>query len=149
MFRVEMHGYEEMQEHLRRMRDGLERAPRRVVEDGAQAIVARERAEVPRRTGRLAEGLGYRVRSLGSSAEARFTSDADYTPFVVQGTAAHEIEAKTGHALFWPGAAHPVAFVHHPGTRPDDFPTRAMDRAERDIDRILDVVGEEIVEGRA
>jgi hypothetical protein len=33
------------------------------------------------------------------------------------GTRAHDIVARNAKALFWAGASHPVARVHHPGTQ--------------------------------
>lgn len=40
-----------------------------------------------------------------------------YAAFVHEGTRAHDIVARNARALFWAGAAHPVARVHHPGTQ--------------------------------
>ncbi len=46
---------------------------------------------------------------------------AHYGPHVEYGTAPHIIKPKYKLALAWPGAAHPVAVVHHPGTPPQPF----------------------------
>jgi hypothetical protein len=40
-----------------------------------------------------------------------------YAPFVEEDTRPHLIGPVRKKALFWSGAAHPVKFVHHPGTR--------------------------------
>lgn len=61
-----------------------------------------------------------------SHAEIVFTA-SDIARFVIDGTRPHEIRPKTAKALFWEGADHPVAIVHHPGTRPNDFVKRAID----------------------
>jgi hypothetical protein len=145
---VELRGLTELQEHLQRVKEALEAAPRAVVEASARAVSERMRQEAPKRTGALARGIGYRVSGLGRVAEAHFTDDQAYTPFVIEGTRAHEILPRQKRALFWVGAGHPVVFVHHPGTRPDDFPGRALDRAEREVDAALDQIGDAIVEGR-
>jgi hypothetical protein len=43
-------------------------------------------------------------------------TDARYAPYVEWGTRPHVITPATKRALFWLGAEHPVARVHHPGT---------------------------------
>jgi hypothetical protein len=40
-----------------------------------------------------------------------------YAPMVEEDTRPHLIGPVRKKALFWPGAAHPVAFVRHPGTK--------------------------------
>jgi hypothetical protein len=147
MFEVYVEGLDRLEARLLRMEQAVARAPMRLAEDTARSVLDQERREAPRRTGALAEGLAYRVTGGVSSAEVRFSSRASYTPFVVHGTAPHEIASARGRALFWPGAGHPVAFVQHPGTKPDDFPDRALEQARHGIGPILDVVGREILEG--
>ena len=44
-----------------------------------------------------------------------------YARFVEEGTAPHIIRPRTAGALYWPGAAHPVPLVHHPGSRARPF----------------------------
>jgi hypothetical protein len=44
-----------------------------------------------------------------------------YARWVEEGTGPHVILPKTKKALFWPGAAHPVRMVFHPGTRPHPY----------------------------
>jgi hypothetical protein len=48
-------------------------------------------------------------------------SDVPYAAFVHEGTRPHDIVPRNARALFWAGAAHPVARVHHPGTRPNPW----------------------------
>lgn len=64
-------------------------------------------------TGALSESYGTErprqgVRYVGSSL--------DYADHVEFGTDPHEITPTTKQALWWPGAAHPVKRVQHPGT---------------------------------
>lgn len=42
-------------------------------------------------------------------------TDRPYAPHHQFGTDPYDIVARTKKALFWPGAAHPVKRVHHPG----------------------------------
>jgi hypothetical protein len=55
-----------------------------------------------------------------------WTSDVPYAEFVIGGTSPHPIYPKNVRALHWDDifAAH----VNHPGTKPDPFPRRAIDR---------------------
>lgn len=46
--------------------------------------------------------------------------------FVEYGTSPHEIHARAGGALAWPGGAHPVAEVQHPGTQAQPFMRPAL-----------------------
>jgi hypothetical protein len=66
------------------------------------------------------------VRSAGDAAQIMAIG---YSRYVVQGTRAHRIQAVHRAALWWPGAAHPVGSVWHPGTRPNPFDQRAVARA--------------------
>lgn len=54
------------------------------------------------------------------------TVGTDHWRFVEYGTSPHEIHAKPGGALAWPGGAHPVAEVHHPGTHAQPFMRTAL-----------------------
>ncbi len=55
---------------------------------------------------------------------------APHAIFVHEGTKAHYIFPKNKKALFWPGAGHPVAWVWHPGTRPNKFFKRAIKKTD-------------------
>jgi hypothetical protein len=55
-----------------------------------------------------------------------FFTDGPYAKYVLEGTSPHEIWPRNKQALFWEGAAHPVGMVNHPGTKPSDFPRRAI-----------------------
>ncbi|WP_433701781.1 hypothetical protein [Nocardiopsis sp. CA-288880] len=47
------------------------------------------------------------------------------------GTRPHIIRPRTAGVLWWPGAAHPVAMVRHPGTRPTENLAEALELAAR------------------
>jgi len=147
---IEILGINEVLERLRIMQWSLSQSPRKIVQEVAKIAKEALQQEAPVRTGALRRGIRYRTFAPSSSYEAfaRFTSDADYTPFVIHGTAPHFIRPVNAKALYWPGSAHPVAFVRHPGTRPDDFVERAMREVERAAERLLEVTGQDIVDGR-
>ena len=53
-------------------------------------------------------------------------TNVQYARMVSEGTRAHRIEARNAKALFWPGAAHPVRSVRHPGTKPNPYVEEAV-----------------------
>lgn len=82
------------------------------------AILGDARNLVPKDTGRLAESLRAEVHDkvlrVGSL-------DCNYAVDVEMGTMPHFILPRNKKALYWPGADHPVAYVNHPGTRPQPY----------------------------
>ncbi|MBZ3909421.1 HK97 gp10 family phage protein [Streptomyces acidiscabies] len=80
---------------------------------------ARRRAPVD--TGRLRSSIVSRVEGGGRSLGYAVGTNVSYAADVEYGTAPHVIKPKDKKALFWPGAAHPVAQVNHPGTAPRPF----------------------------
>jgi HK97 gp10 family phage protein len=101
-------------------------ATRRAGDDIAK--VAKSLAPVD--TGRLRSS----IRAIGSGGRLTFKvtigTDVEYAADVEYGTAPHVIYPKDKKALFWPGAAHPVAKVNHPGTRAQPFMRPAIAQAE-------------------
>jgi hypothetical protein len=77
-------------------------------------------------SGRLRNSIKSETETAGETVTLTFTANVPYAGFVVDGTAAHDIRPNAKRALFWPGAAHPVGIVHHPGTRPNSFAERAI-----------------------
>ncbi len=89
---------------------------------------AQERA--PIQTGFLKSSI--KAEEMGP-AKWRVAVYASYGPPVEFGSAAHDIVPKNKQALFWPGAAHPVKRVHHPGTSPKPFLTPAVEQARQEM----------------
>lgn len=58
-------------------------------------------------------------------------SEADYSMFVIKGTAPHDIVGNPLLGFFWPKAGRFVVFhsVHHPGTKGNNFMSRALRKA--------------------
>lgn len=76
--------------------------------------------------------INSRLRLLNGAAQAiegrgyLIGTDIAYGRYVTDGTQAHAIYPRTKKALWWPEAAHPVAMVNHPGTKPNDYLTQGM-----------------------
>jgi hypothetical protein len=81
-------------------------------------ILADAKAYVPVDTGRLRDSLMSEVHDKTLRVGSR---DVNYATDVEMGTAPHVITPRNKKALSWPGAAHPVARVNHPGTQPQPF----------------------------
>ena len=82
------------------------------------AILSDAKDYVPKKTSRLHDSLRAechdKVLRVGSL-------DCNYATDVELGTPAHVITPRNKKALYWPGAAHPVARVNHPGTEPNPY----------------------------
>ena len=144
---IEVVGLDEVLQRLQIMQWSLAHAPRKVVQEASKILKEAMQHEAPVRTGALRRGIHYRTYGTVESAYARFYDDEDYAQFVLEGTAAHDIYPREKQALFWPGAEHPVPFVHHPGTKADPFTERAMRELERASEALLEATGEAIVQG--
>jgi HK97 gp10 family phage protein len=83
----------------------------------AAAIAEDARALAPVRNGRLKASIFHDTVGL----TARIGTDVTYWRYVEYGTGPHIIRPSTAKALFWEGAAHPVAYVRHPGTPAQPF----------------------------
>jgi len=79
------------------------------VQLGVRRVVSR----TPKKTGAAAASVGGEVQS---SVVGVIKSGLSYFPFIEDDTRPHVIMPRKAKALFWPGAAHPVRVVHHPGT---------------------------------
>lgn len=96
--------------------------------------------DAPVRTSRLMRSIRYQ-RSISGSGDAHleFTANVPYAKYVVHGTRAHLIRPKAARMLHWVDAhgSHFATIVHHPGTRPNNFPQRALDATKPFIIRRL------------
>jgi len=62
---------------------------------------------------------------------AKLPAQATYSAAVHEETKPHDIYPVNAKALYWPGAAHPVKVVHHPGTKPNPFFQYAIEDVEQ------------------
>ena len=97
------------------------------------AALSLMRAHAPFRTGAMRQGIHSRLEPGPGRMWVVLYSTSSYTPFALGGTRAHTIvPRRVGGTLRWvANSGHgPVRFaklVHHPGTKPNDFPKRAID----------------------
>lgn len=63
---------------------------------------------------------------------------APYAIYVIKGTKPHDIYPVDAHALYWPGADHPVKHVSHPGNEANDYFQTGVDNAQSDIQSAVD-----------
>jgi len=82
--------------------------------------------------GNLRDNIRDEIRSGAGVVSLRYSSDADYAGYVVDGTAPHEIVPRNASVLHWVDTqSGEDVFRHrvwHPGTQPNDFPGRTADR---------------------
>lgn len=92
------------------------------------AIADDARRYCPKHTGDLAESVESHVENGNLIVSATGSDEESYAAYVELGARPHIIRPNGKKALFWPGAAHPVGLVHHPGTRPQPFLRPALDQ---------------------
>ena len=116
--------------------DGVRRA---LVQTGID-VQNRARQLCPVDTGRLRSSIVHRVDGSGRVSGITVGTNVSYAADVEYGTAPHVILPKNKKALYWPGAAHPVARVNHPGTKAKPFMRPALELApiffSKNLDRI-------------
>jgi hypothetical protein len=78
------------------------------IRDDAKAIVHKK-------SGRLANSL---ISEVMNKVLRVGSTDVEYSVPVEMGAMPHLIVPNSKKALSWPGAAHPVAYVNHPGNPP-------------------------------
>ena len=141
--------------NLSKLQNALKKYPE-IAEPWLQKAIVASAAEVQKNATRgvLPWKTGYLTQSFGlgiliGRLIGRIWPTAEYAIFVHEGTKPHEIRPKNGKALYWPGAAHPVGKVNHPGTKPNRFMPRILEKAKAEIDRhfltALDKISAEIV----
>ncbi|WP_407553075.1 HK97 gp10 family phage protein [Streptomyces sp. Pv4-95] len=125
--RIDTRSYERgLRRYLGRMSDDVKRAVERTGTD----VQNEARRLAPVDTGRLRSSIVSRreggIRGVGYAVG----TNVNYAAAVEYGTAPHVITPKNGKALYWPGAAHPVAKVNHPGTHAQPFLRPAIERTD-------------------
>ncbi|KAB2347349.1 HK97 gp10 family phage protein [Actinomadura rudentiformis] len=111
------------------LEDAADNAPERVrtvIEKTRHDVVRDAQAACPVDTGNLKSTIDSDPDPDGLGFEAGPT--AEYGAHVEFGTVPHVITPRDKKALHWPGAAHPVARVDHPGTTPQPYLLPAFNR---------------------
>ncbi|MFD4572097.1 HK97 gp10 family phage protein [Streptomyces sp. NPDC058417] len=106
---------------LRRWFGGMSDDVKRAVERTRMDVQNEARRRAPVDTGRLRSSIVSRAEGGGRNIGYVVGSNVNYAAAVEYGTAPHVIKPKDKKALYWPGAAHPVAKVNHPGSRAQPF----------------------------
>lgn len=81
-----------------------------------------------RKGGRLRDSVRYERETSVGSVTMIFTASTPYAGYVIEGTGPHVIAASAARALQFEldGAVTYRRRVNHPGTKPNDFPVRAL-----------------------
>jgi hypothetical protein len=131
-FSVTIEGLDQLKEALAKSPETVvTRLHQAVVDSAAKTVeIARRSGELPWKTGRL--NASFTLKDL-TTLQATVGPTVNYAVYVHEGTAPHTIYPVNGKALFWPGAAHPVKKVNHPGNRANPFMPRILDASKGDI----------------
>jgi HK97 gp10 family phage protein len=106
---------------LRRYFGGMSDDVKRAVDRTRIDVQNEARRRAPVDTGRLRSSIVSRAEGSGRSVGYVIGTNVNYAAAVEYGTAPHVIKPRYKKALYWPGAAHPVAQVNHPGTQAQPF----------------------------
>ncbi len=144
-YRLELKNADQLIALLKANGDIAERWLQKAVAAGAAEVQkAAVRGNIPWKTGRLAQSFGEGI-TIGRLF-AKVAPTVKYAIFVHEGTRAHTILPKNKQALFWPGAAHPVRSVNHPGTQANRFMPRLLEIATPKINQHFEAALEHIVQ---
>lgn len=133
-FSVEIKNLDQLQKNLKDFPQITEMYLQRAINAGAAEIHKNaNRLNVPWKTGNLVQSFGVVLGRLYASVAPDRSTPAKYALAVHEGTGPHVITPKKGKALFWKGAKHPVAKVNHPGTRPNRYMPRILEKAQPKI----------------
>ena len=142
--RIEIIGDKELLTKLRQLGSAVAgNALKEAAMAGAEIVVDAAKARAPRRTGQGAETIHAEfIDTKGDSITVDVGPDLKkgfHLKFVEFGTPPHTIRPKRKKALAFPGGAHPVRVIHHPGTPARPFMRPAIDENEG---RVRDKVGQ-------
>ncbi|OKI04929.1 hypothetical protein A6A06_09545 [Streptomyces sp. CB02923] len=123
--RINTRAYERgLRRYLGRMSDDVRKAVERTGTD----VQNEARRLAPVDTGRLRSSIVARQTGGGRRVGYEVGTNVNYAAAVEYGTAPHVIVPKNKKALAWPGAAHPVTKVNHPGTAARPFLRPAVEK---------------------
>jgi HK97 gp10 family phage protein len=99
----------------------------------------------PWKTGKLARSI---IKEIDEEGEASIKALAPYAIHIIKGTAPHEIRSVNANVLAFKAAGGDMVFtrlVRHPGTRPNPFMQRAVDKARENVEEIFAELFEELI----
>lgn len=100
-----------------------------LIEKAALELLVKRARRVQRNARRMAPGkMGRKVRAVVVGKHVRVESDHPATMFVIKGTRPHIIRPRTRQVLKFTvrGGTVFARVVHHPGTKKNDFLTKAL-----------------------
>ena len=122
--------------NTRQYENALRRALGRQSDEVRRAIVQtgvdvqnKARELCPVDTSRLRSSIVHRIDGSGRTTGVTVGSNVVYAAAIEYGLDKFDIFPKNKKALFWPGAAHPVKVVHHPGIEAQPFMRPALELA--------------------
>ena len=115
---------------LRRWFGGMSDDVKRAVVRTRIDVQNEARRRVPVKTGRLRSSIVSRAEGAGRSVGYVIGTNVVYAAAIEYGLDEFDIFPKNKKALYWPGAAHPVAKVHHPGIKAQPYLRPAIEMTE-------------------
>lgn len=103
----------------------------RELERRADRVIALAQSIAPVDTGEYRRSFEKERTRVRGKAAVTVRNTSAHGLVVELGSGPHVIEPKNAKALHWPGAAHPVTRVHHPGTPAFHVLRKAMRAAGR------------------
>ncbi|MGY4903314.1 HK97 gp10 family phage protein [Streptomyces sp. 900116325] len=115
---------------LRRALGGMSDDVKRAVDRTRIDVQNEARRRAPVDTGRLRSSIVSRAENSGRSVGYVVGTNVKYAAAIEYGTDEYDIFPTNKRALYWPGARHPVAKVHHPAMPARPFIRPAVEMAE-------------------
>lgn len=104
---------------------GVKLLARKLVVRATATMKASIVANTPTKTGALRSS----IHGITVGLESRLYTDSPIAGILEDGAAPHSIFPVSKKALYWKGAAHPVAWVNHPGVKATHFFTKGAEEA--------------------
>ncbi len=117
----------------------------KLIEKLADIAYASAFFRVPWSTGNLAQSI---VKQIGEG-EASIQALAPYVPYVIFGTAPHEIRPRNASCLVFKAHSGELVFtqlVRHPGTKPNPFMQKAVEDARSKVEETFAELWGELID---
>ncbi len=125
---IKVKGIEELKRNIGRYKSAFNQVLEAAVLAGCLPIQNEAKQRIRKKTRTTASSIHSEiVERRPSYAMGAVGSDSEVARHLEFGTKPHVIVPKNKKALYWPGAAHPVKKVSHPGTPPYPFLRPAYD----------------------
>lgn len=132
--------FRDLQGRFAKAEDALLDIRRDELRQFGRRVVSVMQAEAPKKTGQFASGIRFRTTQEGDAVSLSVSSPQPLGKWIVQGTKPHVITPRgQGYPLrFTVGGTTVFAYrVQHPGTKPNNYPKRAVDQLRPEMSRVL------------